>query len=128
MTPPDLKYTKEHEWVRIEGDTGTVGITAFAQKELGDVVYVELPKVGDRSDMNDTFGTVESVKAVSELFMPLSSEVTELNTSLEDNPERVNDDSYGAGWLVRIRITEPSEIESLLSAEAYDDYTADTEE
>ncbi len=128
MTPPDLKYTKEHEWVRIEGDTGTVGITAFAQKELGDVVYVELPKVGDRSDMNDTFGTVESVKAVSELFMPLSSEVTELNTSLEDNPERVNDDCYGAGWLVRIRITEPSEIESLLSAEAYDDYTADTEE
>ncbi len=128
MTPPDLKYTKEHEWVRIEGDTGTVGITAFAQKELGDVVYVELPKVGDRSDMNDSFGTVESVKAVSELFMPLSAEVTELNTSLEDNPERVNDDCYGAGWLVRIRITEPSEIESLLSAEAYDDYTADTEE
>ena len=128
MSPTDLKYTKEHEWIRIEGDIGTVGITAFAQKELGDVVYVELPTVGDQFDRNETFGTVESVKAVSELFMPLSSEVTEVNPALEDKPELVNDDSYGSGWLVRIRLKEASETETLLSAEAYDDYTSASKE
>ena len=128
MTPEDLKYTKEHEWIRVVGDTATVGITSFAQKELGDVVYVELPKVGDQFDINEAFGTVESVKAVSELFMPLSAEVTQINDALDGKPELVNDDSYGDGWLIQIRMTAPSETENLLSAEAYDDYTDDTEE
>ncbi len=128
MTPEDLKCTKEHEWIRIVGDTATVGITSFAQKELGDVVYVELPKVGDQFDINEAFGTLESVKAVSELFMPLSAEVTQINDALDGKPELVNDDSYGDGWLIQIRMREPSEIENLLSAEAYDDYTDDTEE
>jgi glycine cleavage system H protein len=128
MTPEDLKYTKEHEWIRIVGDTGTVGITSFAQKELGDVVYVELPKVGDQFDLNEAFGTLESVKTVSELFMPLSAEVTQINDALDGKPELVNDDSYGDGWLIQIRMREPSETENLLSAEAYDDYADDTEE
>ncbi len=128
MTPEALKCTKEHEWIRIVGDTATVGITSFAQKELGDVVYVELPKVGDQFDINEAFGTLESVKAVSELFMPLSAEVTQINDALDGKPELVNDDSYGDGWLIQIRMREPSEIENLLSAEAYDDYTDDTEE
>ena len=128
MNPDDLLYSKEHEWLRVEGDTGLVGITTHAQEELGDVVYVELPKVGDKFDANEAFGTVESVKAVSEMFMPVSGEITEINEELENSPERVNDDSYGKGWMVRIRITNSDETVNLLSAEAYGEFTAAPEE
>ena len=119
MNPDDLLYTKEHEWIRVEGDTGFVGITNHAQEQLGDVVYVELPKIGDSFDSNEAFGTVESVKSVSELFLPLSGEITEINEELENAPESVNDDCYGQGWMVRISITNPSETNDLLSPEAY---------
>ncbi len=128
MNPDGLLYSKEHEWLRVEGDTGLVGITSHAQEELGDVVFVELPKVGDTFDANEAFGTVESVKAVSELFMPVSGEVTDINGELENSPEVVNDDSYGQGWMVRIRIKNPDETGSLLSAEAYGEFTAAAEE
>ena len=119
MNPDDLLYTKEHEWIRLEGDTGFVGITNHAQEQLGDVVYVELPKVGDSFDASESFGTVESVKSVSELFLPLSGEITEINEELENMPESVNVDCYGQGWMVRINITNPSETNDLLSPEAY---------
>lgn len=119
MNPDDLLYTKEHEWIRVEGDTGFVGITNHAQEQLGDVVYVELPKVGDSFDASESFGTVESVKSVSELFLPLSGEITEINEELENMPESVNVDCYGQGWMVRINITNPSETNDLLSPEAY---------
>ena len=128
MNPDDLLYSKEHEWLRVEGDTGLVGITSHAQEELGDVVYVELPKVGDKFDANEAFGTVESVKAVSEMFMPVSGEITEINAELENSPGRVNDDSFGKGWMVRIRITNPDQTGDLLSAEAYGEFTAAAEE
>ena len=124
MIPDDLLYSKEHEWLRVEGGTALVGITSHAQEELGDIVYVELPKVGDKFDANEAFGTVESVKAVSELFMPVSGEITEINEELENSPDRVNDDSYGKGWIVRIGITNPDETGNLLSADAYEEFTA----
>jgi glycine cleavage system H protein len=124
MSPDDLLYTKEHEWVRVDGDKATIGITAHAQDELGDVVFVELPNVGDTVEANEPFGSVESVKAVSELFMPVSGEVIKINPGLEDAPELVNSDPYGKGWMIRITIRDPSEIEELLSAEDYDEYIA----
>jgi glycine cleavage system H protein len=127
MSPDDLLYTEEHEWIRVAGGTGTVGITHHAQKELGDVVYVELPKVGDRLDAGDAFGNVESVKAVSELFLPVSGEVIEVNDALNDAPEEVNGDPYGKGWMVRIRLTDASQTADLMSAEEYDEYTAEKE-
>ena len=117
--PAELKYTKEHEWVRIDGDTGTVGITDFAQGELGDVVFVELPAVGDTLTKDSTFGTIEAVKAVSDLFAPLSGEVTEVNASLADTPELVNKAPYGEGWMVKIRFSNPEEVASLLDAQGY---------
>jgi glycine cleavage system H protein len=120
MNPEDLLYTKEHEWIRIAGDTGTVGITDHAQDELGDVVFVELPKVGDKLAAGKALGTIESVKAVSEIFCPVSGEVTEVNTSLVDAPETINADPYGKGWLVRLRIEKPNE--GLLSAKQYEEY------
>jgi len=123
MNPEDLLYTKQHEWIRISGDTGTVGITDYAQKELGDVVFVELPKVGNKLTAGKSLGTVESVKAVSEIFCPASGEVTEVNTSLEGAPETVNADPYGKGWLVRLRI-EKTPTEGLLSAKQYEEYVA----
>jgi glycine cleavage system H protein len=122
MNPEDLLYTKEHEWLRVSGDTGTVGITDHAQSELGDVVFVELPKVGDKVTAHKPLGTIESVKAVSEIFCPVSGEVTEVNSSLVDAPETVNADPYGKGWLVKLRITSPPE--GLLSAKQYEEYTA----
>ncbi|HNQ12813.1 MAG TPA: glycine cleavage system protein GcvH [Bacteroidia bacterium] len=117
--PSELKYTKEHEWIKIEGDLATVGITDFAQGELGDIVYVEIETQGDQLDQNEVFGTVEAVKTVSDLFMPLSGEITEVNDGLSANPESVNKDPYGSGWMIKIKISDPSQIESLLSADDY---------
>ena len=120
--PDGLYYSKDHEWLRVEGETGTVGITDHAQNSLGDVVYVELPKVGDTFGGHESFGSVESVKAVSELFLPVGGEVVEVNESLQDEPERVNTDPYGDGWMVRIRIADANQIDSLLSAKEYEDF------
>lgn len=118
--PEELKYTKEHEWLRDNGDgTATVGITEFAQTELGDIVFVELNDVGDSYDQDDVFGTIEAVKTVSDLFMPVSGEVIEINEELADNPEIVNEDPYGKGWLVKIKLSDASQIESLMDANAY---------
>ncbi|RKN79524.1 MULTISPECIES: glycine cleavage system protein GcvH [Ulvibacterium] len=117
--PPELKYTKDHEWVRIEDNVATVGITDFAQGELGDIVYVEVETLDETLDREEVFGTVEAVKTVSDLFQPLSGEIIAFNESLEDEPEKVNSDPYGEGWMVKIRLSEPSEIEDLLSAGDY---------
>ena len=117
--PADLKYSKEHEWVRVEGTTGVVGITDFAQKELGDIVYVEVETVGETIAKDSVFGTVEAVKTVSDLFMPVSGKVLEKNTSLNDNPEVVNTDPYGKGWMVKIELTSAGELNGLMDAEAY---------
>lgn len=117
--PADLKYSKEHEWVRVEGNTGTVGITDFAQKELGDIVYVEVESVGENFDKDAVFGTVEAVKTVSDLFMPVSGKVLEKNTALNDNPEAVNTDPYGTGWMIKVEITNPGDLDGLMDAEAY---------
>ena len=125
--PEGLYYSKDHEWLRVEGDTGTVGITDHAQNSLGDVVYVELPKAGESFAAHDTFGSVESVKAVSELFLPVAGEVTEVNESLSDEPEKVNSDPYGAGWMLRVRLSNPGEVDSLLSAAEYEDYIGSLE-
>lgn len=118
--PSELKYTKEHEWIKIDGDIATVGITDYAQSELGDIVYVEIETVGETLSHGEVFGTVEAVKTVSDLFMPLSGEVIEMNEDLDGSPESVNDDAYGSGWMVKIKLSNPSEVESLLSAEAYE--------
>ena len=123
MTPTDLLYTKEHEWLRIDGEIGTIGITNHAQQELGDVVYIELPKPGDNFDAGTTFGSVESVKAVSELFMPVSGEVVEVNEELGSAPERLNADPYGVGWMLRVRLRDKNETKGLMSAKEYDDLT-----
>ncbi|WP_278034808.1 glycine cleavage system protein GcvH [Flavobacterium nitratireducens] len=117
--PANLKYTKDHEWVSIEGDVATVGITHFAQKELGDIVYVEVETLDQTLDKDEVFGTVEAVKTVSDLFLPLSGEIIEFNTGLEDAPELVNSDPYGDGWMIKVKISDASEIDSLLSSEAY---------
>ncbi|WP_069131839.1 glycine cleavage system protein GcvH [Rhodohalobacter halophilus] len=118
--PDDLKYTKEHEWVKDNGDgTVTIGITDFAQGELGDIVFVELEPEGSEFDQDDVLGTVEAVKTVSELFSPVSGEITEVNEDLEDDPEMVNNDPYGDGWMVKIKLSDPSELDDLLSAEDY---------
>ncbi len=117
--PEDLKYTKDHEWVKIDGDTATVGITDFAQGELGDIVYVEIETVGESIDHGDVFGTVEAVKTVSDLFMPLSGEVLEFNEKLEGEPELVNSDAYGEGWMIKLKISNPDEVNSLLDAASY---------
>ena len=117
--PENLLYTKDHEWVKIEGDEATVGVTDFAQSELGDIVYVEIETEGDTLHKEEVFGTVEAVKTVSELFMPLSGEVIEFNTMLEDSPETVNADPYGEGWMIKITMSDPSEADTLLDAAAY---------
>lgn len=126
--PEDLHYTKDHEWIRLEGDTGTIGITDHAQHALGDVVYVELPKVGDKFDARQAFGSVESVKAVSELFIPVAGEVTETNSALQDEPERVNNAPYTDAWMLKVRVTNPGEIDALLNAAEYEDYLKSSEE
>jgi glycine cleavage system H protein len=117
--PSDLKYTKDHEWVKIEGNTATVGITSFAQGELGDIVYVDVDTLDDSVEKDEVFGSVEAVKTVSDLFMPLSGEVIEFNEDLEDEPEMVNNDPYGKGWMIKISIKDNSQIEELLDAQAY---------
>ena len=117
--PSELKYTKDHEWVKIDGDIATVGITDFAQSELGDIVYVEVETLDETLDKEEVFGTVEAVKTVSDLFLPLSGEIIEFNEALEDEPEKVNSDPYGDGWMVKIKISEPSEVEELMSADDY---------
>jgi len=117
--PTDLKYTKDHEWIRIEGDTATVGITDFAQEELGDIVFVEIETEGEELDKEEVFGSVEAVKTVSDLFMPLSGEIIEINEKLEDSPELVNDDPYGEGWMIKIKISDSSEESALISTDDY---------
>jgi glycine cleavage system H protein len=120
MVPAELRYTKDHEWVRIEGDEATVGITAYAADQLGDIVFVELPDAGRVLEQFAAFGVVESVKAVSDLFAPVTGEVTEANPDLGRNPELVNSDPYGAGWMLRLRVGDTAQIDELLDAEAYD--------
>jgi glycine cleavage system H protein len=117
--PKDLKYTNDHEWVRVEGDIATVGVTDFAQGELGDIVYVEVDTLDEQLEKEEVFGTVEAVKTVSDLFMPISGEVIEFNESLETNPEKVNENPYEDGWMIKIKISNPSEIDELLSSEDY---------
>tara|TARA_Y100000766_G_C18914602_1_gene610368 strand:+ start:3496 stop:3873 length:378 start_codon:yes stop_codon:yes gene_type:complete len=117
--PAELKYTKDHEWVRLEGDIATVGVTDFAQGELGDVVYVEVETIGEILDSEEVFGTIEAVKTVSDLFMPMSGEVLELNENIEDDPEAVNEDPYGNGWMIKIKVSDISEYQNLLSADQY---------
>jgi glycine cleavage system H protein len=117
--PQELKYTKDHEWIKVEGDIATVGISDFAQGELGDLVYIEIETVGETLAKEDVFGTVEAVKTVSDLFMPLSGEIIEFNESLESSPETVNSDPYNEGWMVKIKFSDATEIDSLLSADAY---------
>ena len=122
-TPEDNRYAKSHEYIHVEGDTGTIGITDYAQKELGDVVFVELPQVGTQLEAGDELGSIESVKAVSELFSPVGGEVVEVNETLADKPELVNTDPYGDGWMIRIKVSNAEEVDELLmTAEDYDDY------
>lgn len=117
--PENLKYTKDHEWIKIDGDIATIGITDFAQHELGDIVYVEVETEGENMSKEEVFGTVEAVKTVSDLFMPISGEIIEFNTALEAKPEVVNTDAYGEGWMIKVKVENKSEIDSLLSAAAY---------
>ena len=125
MYPKDYRYTKEHEWIKADGATGTIGITDYAQHELGDVVFVELPKVGAQLKAGQSLGTVESVKAVSEIFTPVSGEVTETNPALVDAPEKINSDPHGSAWLIKIRLADPKEPASLMDAAAYEAYVAE---
>jgi len=120
MIPPDLRYTTDHEWVRVEGDTATIGVTDFAAGQLGDVVFVDLPAAGTHLDQFGTFGVVESVKAVSDLYAPVSGEVSEANPDLAAKPELVNSDPYGAGWMIRVKIGDAAQVASLLEADAYE--------
>jgi glycine cleavage system H protein len=120
MNPTNLKYTKDHEWVSLQGDIATVGITHFAQNELGDIVFVEIETVGETIEQDEVFGTVEAVKTVSDLFLPMSGEIIELNADLESNPELVNEDPYGKGWMIKVKVSNPAEWDNLLSAEEYE--------
>ena len=122
MDPADRRYTKDHEWVRVEGDQGTIGITDYAQKQLGDVVYVELPDAGRTLKEHESFGTVESVKAVSELFSPVAGEVVEANSALVQSPEKLNTDPYGAAWMIKVRLSDPKAVAGLMDAAAYRRY------
>lgn len=117
--PENLLYTKDHEWVRVEGNTGIIGVTDFAQGELGDVVFIEIETVGEKLAKEEVFGTIEAVKTVSDLFMPVAGEILELNPALEETPDVVNKDPYGKGWMVKISITDPAELKTLLSADSY---------
>jgi glycine cleavage system H protein len=123
--PKEFRYTKEHEWISAKGDTATIGITDYAQHELGDVVFVELPAAGSKVTAGKTFGTVESVKAVSEIYAPVSGEVVEANTELHNKPETINSDPHGAGWLTKVKLANPVEVNSLMDAAAYEAYIAE---
>jgi glycine cleavage system H protein len=120
--PENLRYSKDHEWVKVDGDVATIGITDFAQHSLGDVVYVDLPRTGDKFGSHESFGSVESVKAVSEIFTPIAGEVTEVNNELNDTPEDVNNDPYGNAWMLKIKMDNPNEADGMLSAEEYEEY------
>jgi|SRR5690348_2069430 glycine cleavage system H protein len=122
MYPENFRYTKEHEWVRVEGDSGTIGITQHAQEELGDIVYVDLPKTGARLEQGKSLGSVESVKAVSDVYSPVSGEVLEANGALAEAPEKLNEDPHGAAWLVKVKLSNPSEVQGLMSAAEYQTY------
>jgi glycine cleavage system H protein len=122
--PENLRYTKDHEWIKIDGDEATVGITDFAQRELGDIVYVEIESVGKDLKAGEIFGTVEAVKTVSDLYLPLSGSVSKVNPNLNSNPEAVNSDPYGEGWMIKMRVSNPSELDELLSSEAYQQLVA----
>jgi glycine cleavage system H protein len=124
MYPEEFRYSKDHEWLRVEGDRGTVGITDYAQKQLGDVVFVELPEVGRALAAGEVFGTVESVKAVSELFSPVAGEVVEVNTALAQKPETINSDPHGAAWMIKVRITDPAGVGELMDAAGYEAFVA----
>jgi len=126
--PEGLKYSKEHEWVLVEGKTATIGITEYAQEELGDIVYVELPEIGEKIVKDDPFGAVESVKAVSDVYAPVSGSVLEVNDVLPDNPETINDDPYGDGWMIRVDLTDPADLKDLMDAEEYAEYVAQQKE
>jgi len=126
--PEDLLYTSDHEWIRVQEEEITIGITEFAQEQLGDVVYVELPEEGDEIEAEDAFGSVESVKAVSEIYSPISGKVIEINDLLEDSPEKVNTDPYGDGWMVQLEASDTSALEGLMSPEEYQEYLAEEEE
>lgn len=126
--PEDLKYSKEHEWVLVDGDVVTVGITDFAQDQLGDIVFVELPSIGDKVSKDEAFGVVESVKAVNDVYAPLSGTVVEVNDDLPDSPEMINEDCYGDGWMVKIRLSDPAELEALMDAVGYEKHTAEAAE
>lgn len=128
MYPDDFRYSKDHEWLKVEGDKGTVGITEFAQKQLGDVVYVELPQSGAVLEFHQSLGVIESVKAVSDVYSPLSGEVVEINEQLMESPELVNEDPHGKGWIVRIKIKDESEVEKLMSASEYEKFLEGLEE
>ncbi|MCA1725045.1 MAG: glycine cleavage system protein GcvH [Thermomicrobia bacterium] len=123
-TPADLRYSEEHEWVRMDGDVATIGITAYAQDSLGDIVFVELPAAGRSLAVGDGFGVVESVKAVSDVYSPVSGEIVEVNAALETAPEQVNNAPYGDGWMIKIRVSDPSAVDKLMDAEAYEGFTA----
>jgi glycine cleavage system H protein len=125
MYPKDLKYDKEHEWVRVDGDLAVVGITHFAQDQLGEVVYVDLPSEGDTVNAGETFGEIESVKSVSELFSPVSGEIVEINDVLTDSPEIVNEDPYGEGWMIRVKMADDADVEALMSADEYEAFVAE---
>jgi glycine cleavage system H protein len=125
MYPADYRYTKEHEWIKVEGAVGTIGITDYAQQELGDVVFVEMPKPGTKITAGQSFGTIESVKAVSEIFSPVSGEVIEANPALVDAPEKINQEPHGAAWLVKVRLADPKEASALMDAAAYEAYITD---
>jgi glycine cleavage system H protein len=121
MYPADLKYSKDHEWIRVEGNRGRVGITHYAQETLGDVVYVDLPQAGDKVKAGESFGTVESVKSVSDLYAPVSGEVVEVNREVMDHPDLINKDPYGSGWLIVIEMSDPGELDNLMDARAYEE-------
>ncbi len=125
MYPAEYRYTKQHEWIDVKGPVGTIGITDYAQQELGDVVFVELPKVGAQVKAGESFGTIESVKAVSEIFSPVSGEITEINSALADTPEKINSDPHSSAWLVRVRLADAKEIAGLLDAAAYQAFVAE---
>jgi glycine cleavage system H protein len=122
MVPDNLRYTKDHEWIRVDGEVATVGITDHAQSELGDIVFVELPKPGTKLGQHDTFGSVESVKAVSDIYSPVSGEVGDVNTALADAPEKVNADPYGEGWIMKLRLTDPTQVDGLMTGAQYTEY------
>jgi glycine cleavage system H protein len=126
--PDNLQYTKDHEWLRVEGETGVIGITDFAQEQLGDVVHVQLPRIGEKFEAHDTFGEVESVKTFSELYIPVSGEIVAINEQLADAPELVNNAPYGDGWMVRLKLSTPGEVDGLLSSSEYEDFIASQKE